>query len=105
VLILIVATVLSMVLGDRVDATIILAIIVLSGLLGFWQERGAAVAVARLLDRVKVEVEVRRDGRAVSISPEDVVCPATFPGDSVDPEQVAEPRRACSSSARWPSPR
>lgn len=76
VLILIAATVLSMVLGDRVDAMIILAIIVLSGLLGFWQERGAAVAVARLLDRVKVEVEVRRDGRAVSISPEDVV-----PGD------------------------
>ena len=76
VLILFVAIALAMVLGDPVDAAIILAIVVLSGLLGFWQERGASVAVARLLDRVQVEVEVRRDGMPVSLRPEGLV-----PGD------------------------
>ena len=41
VLILVVATIISGVLGDVTDTVIILAIIVVSGLLGFWQERGA----------------------------------------------------------------
>lgn len=78
VVILLVATGLSLVLGDRVDALIITAIVLLSGLLGFWQEHGAAVTVARLLDRVQVHVEVRRAGRVVSVRPDEVV-----PGDVV----------------------
>ena len=73
VLILIAATALSLLLGDRVDALIILGIVVLSGLLGFWQEHGASVTVARLLERVQIHVEVRREGRIVSVTPEDVV--------------------------------
>ncbi len=77
-LILIGATVLSLVLGDPVDAAIILVIILLSGLLGFWQEYGASVTVSRLLDRVQIHVEVRRDGAVASVPPEDVV-----PGDVV----------------------
>ena len=78
ILILAFATVISGVLGDATDAIIILAIIVLSGLLGFWQERGATRAVEALLAVVRVTVEARRDGRTVAIPVEDVV-----PGDVV----------------------
>ncbi len=78
VLILVAATMLSLLLGDTVDAVIILGIVVLSGLLGFTQEHGASVTVARLLERVQIHVEVRRDGEIASVRPEDVV-----PGDVV----------------------
>jgi Mg2+-importing ATPase len=72
VLILLVATALSLLLGDRVDALIILLIVALSGLLGFWQEHGATVTVARLLEQVQIHVEVRRGGQVVSVHPDDV---------------------------------
>jgi P-type Mg2+ transporter len=75
-LILAAATVLSMVLGDLVDGAIILVIITASGLLGFWQEHNAGHSVEALLARVRVEVEVLRDGREVAVPAEDVV-----PGD------------------------
>jgi len=78
ILILVVATVLSGLLGDVTDATIILAIIVLSGLLGFWQERGAARSVEALLAAVLVRAEVLRDGAIVEVPVRDVV-----PGDVV----------------------
>jgi Mg2+-importing ATPase len=76
VLILLVATVLSLLLGDRADALIILGIVLLSGLLGFWQEHIASVTVAKLLERVQIRVDVRRGGTVVSVPPEEVV-----PGD------------------------
>ena len=44
-LILVFATVVSAVLGEVTDAAIILAIVLLSGLLSFWQEYGASRAV------------------------------------------------------------
>jgi Mg2+-importing ATPase len=78
ILILVVATVLAGLLGDVTDTVIILAIIALSGLLGFWQERGAAQAVAALLAVVRVKAEVLRDGTAVEVAVEDLV-----PGDVV----------------------
>ncbi len=78
ILILVVATVLSGVLGDVTDAVIILAIIVLSGLLGFWQERGATRSVEALLAVVQVKAEVRRDGVVVDVPVADIV-----PGDVV----------------------
>jgi Mg2+-importing ATPase len=78
VLILVFATVLSGILGDTTDATIILAIIALSGLLGFWQERGAGRAVEALLAVVQVKAEVRRGGRTLEVALTDVV-----PGDMV----------------------
>jgi Mg2+-importing ATPase len=78
ILILVVATVLSGLLGDITDTVIILAIIVLSGLLGFWQERGAAQAVEALLAVVQVKAEVLRDGATVEVPVEDLV-----PGDIV----------------------
>jgi len=47
ILILIFATGLSFFLHDPVDAFIILSIVLISGLLGFWQERGASNAVEK----------------------------------------------------------
>jgi Mg2+-importing ATPase len=73
ILILVAATILSGVLGDATDAAIILAIVALSGLLGWWQERGANRAVAALLAVVEVKVEVMRDGQSVTVPIDQIV--------------------------------
>ena len=78
VIILVFATIVSGVLGDVTDALIILAIIGLSGALGFWQERGATKAVDALLEVVQVKSEVVRDGSQTEVSLVDIV-----PGDVV----------------------
>jgi Mg2+-importing ATPase len=78
ILILVLAAVLSLVLKDRADAGIILGIVLVSGLLGFWQERGATHAVEKLLAIVQVKASVLRDGRSVDIPVEAIV-----PGDIV----------------------
>jgi Mg2+-importing ATPase len=78
ILILLCATGLSFALRDPVDAFIILAIILVSGLLGFWQERSAANAVEKLLAIVQVKAAVLRDG-----SPKDTPVEAIVPGDVV----------------------
>ena len=49
ILILILAAILSIFLQDAIESVIILVIVIASGLLGFWQERGAADAVQKLL--------------------------------------------------------
>ncbi len=73
VLMLVAATLVSLVLGDLTDGLIILAIVFASGLLSFWQERAASRAMAALLARVAVMIEVRRDGAMQSIPMEQVV--------------------------------
>lgn len=78
ILILAGATVLSMALGDTVDGLIILAIIAASGGLGFWQEHRAGRAIDALQAGVQVDVEVRRDGRDLSVPIDTIV-----PGDLV----------------------
>jgi P-type Mg2+ transporter len=78
ILILIFAAVLSIFLRDAIDATIILTIVLISGLLGFWQERGASNAVAKLLALVQVKATVLRDGQSQEIPNQEVV-----PGDIV----------------------
>jgi P-type Mg2+ transporter len=78
VLILIFAAGLSIFLRDRTDAIIILTIVLASGLLGFWQERGASDAVEKLLALVQVKATVLRAGQSQEIPHEDVV-----PGDIV----------------------
>ena len=78
VLTLLAAAGLSLFLRDSTDAVIILVIILVSGLLGFWQERGAADAVEKLLAIVKIKTTVLRDGGAKDIPLEEVV-----PGDIV----------------------
>lgn len=78
ILILIFACGLSFALGDHADALIILTILLVSGLLGFWQERGATDAVAKLLAIVQIKATVRRQGESQEIPLEEIV-----PGDVV----------------------
>src|SRR3984893_10689498 len=62
VLLLLGATAISLFLRNTTDAAIILVIVVATGLLGFWQERGAAGAVEKLLSLVEVKAQVLRGG-------------------------------------------
>ncbi len=88
-LILIGAAMLSLFLGDDTNAIIILAIVLASSVLGFWQERGAANAVAQLLAVVQTKATVLRDGKEANVPfagivPGDLVllaAGATIPGD------------------------
>lgn len=67
ILILLVATALSIALGERIDGYIILAIIIPSGLLGFYQERRAGKTMEALLKRVEVMVEIIRGGQEIQV--------------------------------------
>jgi Mg2+-importing ATPase len=78
ILLLLGATALSAALHDATDAVIILAIVLASGLLGFWQERGASTAVEKLLATVEVRATAWRDGQETAIPVEEIV-----PGDVV----------------------
>lgn len=78
ILILLFATGLSFFLHDRLDASIILTIVLISGCLGFWQEKGAASAVKKLLAMVQITVSVLRDGTATDIPGENLI-----PGDII----------------------
>jgi len=74
ILILLFAVGLSFFLHDPADALIILAIVFVSGLLGFWQERGAVNAVQKLLAIVQIKAIVLRDGTPKEI-PVEEICP------------------------------
>jgi Mg2+-importing ATPase len=78
ILILMAAAILSSFLGDALDAVIILVIVLVSGLLGFWQERGAADAIQKLLALVEVKARILRNGETQDIPVDEVV-----PGDVV----------------------
>lgn len=78
ILILIFASLLSFFLHDAPDALIILGIVLISGFLGFWQERGAVGAVNKLLKMVQTKTVVLRDGQEREIAAGEVV-----PGDIV----------------------
>jgi len=78
ILILLVATVLSFFLHDTADALIILLIVFVSGLLGFWQEHSASNAISKLLALVQIKSQVLRDGTEKEVPDEDIV-----PGDIV----------------------
>jgi Ca2+-transporting ATPase len=78
VLILIVAAVVSLLVGDLKDAIAILAIVVLFGLLGFVQEYRAERAMAALRQMSVPHVRVRRSGAVQEIAATEVV-----PGDVV----------------------
>ena len=70
ILILLFAAGLSFFLQDPTDALIILVIVSASGLLGFWQERGAADAIRKLLAIVQTRADVLRDGSPKEIPAE-----------------------------------
>ncbi len=67
------ATGLSFFLHDPVNAFIILTIVLVSGLLGFWQEHSATNAVQKLLAIVQIKAAVLRDGVSQEIPVEEIV--------------------------------
>jgi Mg2+-importing ATPase len=78
ILLLVFAAGLSFYLHQVTDASIILVIVFISGLLGFWQERSAADAVAGLLDIIQIKASVLRGG-----TQKDVLMEYVVPGDIV----------------------
>ena len=78
ILILLFATGLSFFLHDPINALIILIIVLVSGLLGFWQEHSATSAVEKLLAMVQIKATVLRDGISREIAVGEIV-----PGDIV----------------------
>lgn len=91
VILLLAAMGISLFLGDRMDSLIVLTVVLMSTLLGFWQEYRAANAVAALLAVVQVRTKVLRDGWEVELPTDDVVrgdvvllsAGDTIPGDGV----------------------
>jgi len=78
ILILVFAATVSAFVGEWIDAGIVIAIVVGSAVLGFWQEFSAGNAVARLRSQVTLKANVLRDGRSQSVPAEAIV-----PGDVV----------------------
>lgn len=91
ILVLIFAAILSFFLRDRTNAIIILTIVIISGLLGFWQERGAVDAMKKLLAMVQTKAVLWRDKIEQEIPVDEVVpgdmtvlsAGAMIPGDCV----------------------
>ncbi len=78
ILVLIGAAVLAGTIRDTKDAVVILIVVVINALLGFYQEYRAERSLAALKKMLAPEAEVRRDGRTRMMSAEQVV-----PGDIV----------------------
>ncbi len=78
ILILLFAAGLSFFVHDHTDAVIILVIVLASSLLGFWQEKGAANAIEKLLAIVHIKANVFRDSKEIELLVENIV-----PGDIV----------------------
>jgi P-type Mg2+ transporter len=78
VLILVAASAVSIAVGDRVEAGIILAIVAMSAALGFVQEARSAAAVEALQARLALKATAIRDGRR-----QDVPVTALVKGDVV----------------------
>ena len=78
VILLIVASIISALLGEWVDASAILAIVILNTLLGIIQERRAEQALAALKRLAAPDAQVLRDGHRKTIPSRDLV-----PGDII----------------------
>ena len=79
ILLLIFAAIFSYFLGAHTDATIILAIVLASGAIGFFQERGAITSLEKLMRLVATKVDVWRDGVVKRVLIDEIV-----PGDVVE---------------------
>ncbi len=79
--ILIVAAVISGVMGEWTDTAAIFAIVMINALLGFFQEEKAERALAALQSMAAPAAKVIRDGKLLSIPARELV-----PGDIVDIE-------------------
>ena len=75
---LIIASVISALLGDEIEAAAIMAIVILNAVLGIIQERRAEEALAALKKLAAPEAQVMRDGHRTSVPARELV-----PGDMV----------------------
>ena len=78
ILLLVVASVISALLGDLIEAVVIMAIVILNAVLGVVQESRAEKALAALKKMAAPEAETIRDGHRVRVSSRELV-----PGDVV----------------------
>ena len=78
IIVLIAAAVLAGAIGDVKDAAVILVVVLLNALLGFWQEYRAEATLAALKKMLAPAARVRRDGRVEEIGAAQLV-----PGDLV----------------------
>lgn len=78
VLILIFAAIISIIVGEWTDASIVLAVVLGSTILGFVQEYNASNAVEKLRKQVTIKSNVLRDGQSKLLPSEQIV-----PGDIV----------------------
>src|SRR5512136_2219935 len=78
VILLIVASIISALLGDTIEAIVIMAIVVLNAVLGVVQESRAEQALAALKKLAAPEAQVMRDGHRITVPARELV-----PGDIV----------------------
>jgi P-type Ca2+ transporter type 2C len=97
VLLLLAAGIVSSAIGDQIEGGAIAAILVLNGLLGFWQEVSAERAVRSLSHSFTQTAHVVRSGQEVTIDADDVV-----PGDLLvlgEGDRVAADARVVTANA------
>lgn len=73
VLVLLAATLISGLLGEYIDAIAIIAIVIINGFLGFFQERRAEKSLEALKELSAPQVHVLRDGRWGKIPSKEIV--------------------------------
>ena len=78
IIIFIFTALLTLILEEVENASIILSIVLISSFLGFWQEKNASNAIDKLLSIIKIKSTVLRNGIIEDIPTEDIV-----PGDIV----------------------
>jgi Ca2+-transporting ATPase len=78
ILVLIGAAMLAALIGNVKDAVIILAVVVINAVVGFYQEYRAEQSLAALKDMLPTKTRVRREGDMQAIASEELV-----PGDVV----------------------
>jgi Ca2+-transporting ATPase len=78
ILVLIGAALLAAAIGDKSDAAVILVVVVINAVLGFYQEYRAERSLTVLKKMLTPTAEVRRNGETVTLSAEELV-----PGDIV----------------------
>jgi Mg2+-importing ATPase len=86
ILILVAASVISYLMGDVTDSLIILAIVVVNSVLGFFQEYKSEKALGELIKYVSFTAKVMRDGQLASVDTRDVAAGDVVylePGDRV----------------------
>lgn len=73
-----IAALLSLVVGDLADFSIIMVMLLFNGLVGFWQEYQASNAIEQLKKSLALQARVMRDGRWQSVAAGELV-----PGDVI----------------------